>query len=267
MIRYGFLGGGKMAEGIICALLESGNAAARDILVAERVQERAKALAERYSIAVTPSIEDVARDCAFVFLAVRPQDAAEVASRTREILSPSQTLVSIVAGRQLKWLASAFACDGAIAPRIVRVMPNLALRVGEGMCAVTSADSAAADEVAAILAAAGKSIVLDEKHFDAVTALSGSGPAFFAYMLAAMAEGGEALGLDKTAARLLAEQTMFGTAKFLRTSGADLEKFIASVATKGGTTAAGMAALEQGGDFKRIVAETLAAAAKRSSEL
>ena len=127
--------------------------------------------------------------------------------------------------------------------------------------------SARANGFGGILAAAGKSIVLDEKHFDAVTALSGSGPAFFAYMLAAMAEGGEALGLDKTAARLLAEQTMFGTAKFLRTSGADLEKFIASVATKGGTTAAGMAALEQGGDFKRIVAETLAAAAKRSSEL
>ena len=124
--------------------------------------------------------------------------------------------------------------------------------------------------VAGLLAAcalgAGATVVLKEKDFDAVTALSGSGPAYFAYMEEAMAEGGVALGLKPAVARLLAEQTMYGTAKFLRESGMELKPFIDGVCTKGGTTAAGMTKLAVPA-FKKIVAKTLAAAAKRSAEL
>jgi hypothetical protein len=113
---------------------------------------------------------------------------------------------------------------------------------------------------------AGETVTLPERDFDAVTALSGSGPAYFAYMEEAMAKAGVALGLDPAVARLLAEQTMYGTAKFLRESGMDLHAFISGVCTKGGTTAAGMAKLDRP-VFKRVVAETLAAAAARSKEL
>ena len=109
-------------------------------------------------------------------------------------------------------------------------------------------------------------MLLKEKDFDAVTALSGSGPAYFAYMEEAMVEGGVKLGLKPKVARLLAEQTMYGTAKFLRESGMDLRPFIEGVCTKGGTTAAGMEKLDVP-KFKQIVAATLAAAAKRSREL
>ena len=121
-------------------------------------------------------------------------------------------------------------------------------------------------KIAKILGAAGESVILAERDFDAVTALSGSGPAYFAYMEEAMMEGGIKLGLKPEVARLLAEQTMYGTAKYLRESGADLGEFIAGVCTKGGTTAAGMVELSKP-EFKRIVADTLAAAAKRSREL
>jgi pyrroline-5-carboxylate reductase len=107
---------------------------------------------------------------------------------------------------------------------------------------------------------------LRERDFDAVTALSGSGPAYFAYMEQAMVEGGIALGLKPAVARLLAEQTMYGTAKFLHESGMDLQAFISGVCTKGGTTAAGMKHLSTPA-FKKIVAKTLAAAAQRSKEL
>ena len=117
-----------------------------------------------------------------------------------------------------------------------------------------------------ILGGAGATVVLKEKDFDAVTALSGSGPAYFAYMEEAMVEGGVRLGLKPDVARLLAEQTMFGTAKFLRESGMALRPFIEGVCTKGGTTAAGMAELDVPA-FKQIVAATLAAAARRSREL
>ena len=117
-----------------------------------------------------------------------------------------------------------------------------------------------------ILGAAGRTAILAERHFDAVTALSGSGPAFFAFMEEAMAEGGVRLGLKPAVARLLAEQTMYGTAKFLRESGMELRPFIDGVCTKGGTTASGMKKLAAPA-FKRIVADTLAAAAARSREL
>jgi pyrroline-5-carboxylate reductase len=148
-------------------------------------------------------------------------------------------------------------------------MPNLALRANAGMCAVCADPSVrkeVLDEVVAILAGAGEAVVLDERHFDAVTALSGSGPAYFAYMEEAMTEGGIKLGLDPKVARLLAEQTMYGTAKFLRESGMELRPFIDGVCTKGGTTAAGMTKLDVP-QFKSIVADTLAAAAQRSREL
>ena len=151
----------------------------------------------------------------------------------------------------------------------MRVMPNLALRAKEGMCALCPAKNATpADvrKVAKILDGAGRTVVLPEKNFDAVTALSGSGPAFFAFMEQAMAEGGRKLGLPADAARLLAEQTMLGTAAYLRQSGADLEAFISGVATPGGTTAAGMDVM-RASDFADVVAQTLAAAANRSAEL
>jgi pyrroline-5-carboxylate reductase len=121
-------------------------------------------------------------------------------------------------------------------------------------------------KVERILSSAGESVVLSERDFDAVTALSGSGPAYFAYMEEAMMEGGIKLGLKREVARLLAEQTMYGTAKYLRESQADLGEFIAGVCTKGGTTAAGMVELANP-EFKNIVAKTLAAAARRSKEL
>ena len=148
-------------------------------------------------------------------------------------------------------------------------MPNLALRAKAGMCAICAAAKTPPRDVKAverILGGAGEAIVLKERDFDAVTALSGSGPAYFAYMEEAMAEGGVALGLKPEVARLLAEQTMYGTAKFLRESGMALRPFIDGVCTKGGTTAAGMTKLDVP-DFKRIVAATLKAAADRSKEL
>ena len=153
--------------------------------------------------------------------------------------------------------------------RLIRVMPNLALRAKEGMCAICPAKNATKADVklvSSILGAAGQTVVLKEKDFDAVTALSGSGPAFFAFMEEAMAEGGVKLGLKPDVARKLAEQTMLGTAAYLRQSGADLGEFIAGVATKGGTTAAGMD-VRRASEFKDIVAATLAAAAARSAEL
>ena len=188
-----------------------------------------------------------------------------VAAEVKPLLKPTQTLVSIVAGKTLAKLRKAFGAK----VKLIRVMPNLALRANAGMCAICAAPNAKPADVKLvqkILGGAGETVVLKEKDFDAVTALSGSGPAYFAYMEEAMTEGGIKLGLKPEVARLLAEQTMYGTAKFLRESGMALRPFIEGVCTKGGTTAAGMVKMDVPA-FKQIVADTLAAAAARSAEL
>lgn len=259
-IRIGFFGAGKMAEGILCAVEDKSS-----VIMAEKVPARAEELKTKYPVAVTDDLKEVAKSAKIVFLSVKPQDVAAVAAEVKPLLKSTQILVSIVAGKTLSGLRRAFGPK----VRLVRVMPNLALRANAGMCAICAASNAKKSDVAAverILGGAGATAVLKEKDFDAVTALSGSGPAYFAYMEEAMAEAGVKLGLKPDVARLLAEQTMYGTAKFLRESGMPLKPFIDGVCTKGGTTAAGMEKLAAS-DFKDVVAMTLAAAAKRSKEL
>ena len=259
-MKIGFFGAGKMAEGILSAIADK-----KGVVMAEKVPARAAELGKKYGVKTTADLKEVAKAADLIFLAVRPQDVESVAADVKPLLTAEKTVVSIVAGKTLAKLRKAF---GAKA-RLVRVMPNLALRAKAGMCAICPAAKTPAKvvkAVEAILGGAGATVVLKEKDFDAVTALSGSGPAYFAYMEEAMAEGGVALGLKPAVARLLAEQTMYGTAKFLRESGMELKPFIDGVCTKGGTTAAGMAKLANP-QFKKIVAATLAAAAARSKEL
>ena len=259
-MKIGFFGAGKMAEGILSAIPEKCG-----VIMAEKVPARAKELKRKYGVEMTDDLKVVAKVADLIFLAVRPQDVDTVAAEVKPLLGAKTTVVSIVAGKTLAKLRAAFGTK----VRLIRVMPNLALRAKAGMCAICpgpKAPKAAVEAVETILGGAGATAILKEKAFDAVTALSGSGPAYFAYMEEAMAEGGVKLGLKPDVARLLAEQTMYGTAKFLRESGMELRPFIDGVCTKGGTTAAGMVKLAKP-QFKRIVAETLAAAAKRSAEL
>ena len=261
----GFFGAGKMAEGILAAASLAKGFDPQSVLMAERLPARAKELAKKYKVRTTADAKEVAACAKTIFLAVRPQDVTALAAEVKPLLTAKTLVVSIAAGKSLATLRKMLGRD----VRLVRVMPNLALRAKEGMCAICPAANATAADVklvAKILNGAGRTVVLKEKHFDAVTALSGSGPAFFAYMEEAMALGGEALGLPADAARLLAEQTMLGTAAFLRQSQMDLAEFIAGVATPGGTTAAGMDVM-RASDFRKVVAATLKAAADRSAEL
>ena len=252
--KIGFFGAGKMAEGILSAIKNK-----REVLMGEKVSARAEDLKKKYGVAVTASLKEVAENCETIFLAVRPQEVGTVAGEVKGRLCAKQTLVSIVAGKKLSSLKKEFGAK----VKLIRVMPNLALRAGAGMCAITDSN----EIVEKILGAAGEVVVLKEKDFDAVTALSGSGPAYFAYMQQTMTEGGIALGLKPSVARLLSAQTMYGTARFLKQSGMELGAFIDGVCTKGGTTAAGMSELAKRGTFRRVVAKTLAAAARRSREL
>ncbi|HNX35023.1 MAG TPA: pyrroline-5-carboxylate reductase [Kiritimatiellia bacterium] len=264
-MTVGFLGAGKMAEAILSSMVETGLCEPWEVVACDKAGERRAYIEKQYGVVVSDDVAQTVKTCKVLVLAVKPQDLDALLAGVKGRLTEKHLLVSIVAGKTLATLKKAAGAK----PRLVRVMPNLALMVQEGMSAYCAAKNAkAADKklVAQIFGGAGAAIELPEKHFDAVTALSGSGPAFFAYALQAMIEGAAALKLPKDAARFLAEQTLIGTGIYLQNTGRDIAEFIQAVTSPKGTTAAGMAVLEKS-SVKAAYAKTLAAAAARSAEL
>jgi pyrroline-5-carboxylate reductase len=254
-----------MAEAILSSMVQGGLCNAWDILACDKAEERRTWMSKQYGVVATDDVAETVKACKVLIIAVKPQDFDALLDSVKNLLTEKHLVISIAAGKTLAALKKAAGAK----PRFVRVMPNLALMVREGMSAYCPAKNAkAADKkrVAQIFGGAGAVLELSEKHFDAVTALSGSGPAFFTYVMQAMIEGGIALGLPKDAARLLAEQTMVGTGIYLQDTGCDIAGFIKAVSSAKGTTAAGMAVLEKSA-VKTALAKTLAAAAKRSAEL
>lgn len=263
MYKIGFVGCGKMGGALLDAFIKGG-VDANDVLVCDAREETLAPYRKRH-IAVTDSPADVAASSRTIFVAVKPQDFDAAVSSMAHRLGPSKLLVSIAAGKTLSRIRE-LAGEG---PRLVRVMPNLPALVGAGMIAYApdaSAKPADVKLVARLLSSAGMAIKLEERHFDAVTALSGSGPAFFAYLMTALAEAGEALGLPADAAALLSHETMLGTALYLKTTGQDPAAFIKAVCSPKGTTEAGMKVLSAS-SVASVLKKTIAAAARRSAEL
>lgn len=264
-MTIGFLGSGKMAEAILAALLREDGAKACDLTACDVAPDRLRTLRKRYRVPVTESPEELLQRCDVVVLAVKPQDLDALLRRIAPAVLKRHLLISIAAGKTLAGMQEIVG-DGA---RLVRVMPNLGLMVGAGMsayCLGTAARAVDGRTARKILGAAGRVVELAEAHFDAVTALSGSGPAFFAYAMQALADGAVAQGLPTATARELAAQTMFGAAKVLIETAQDPETFIRAVASPKGTTAAGLAVLEKSA-LRGILARTVRAAARRSAEL
>lgn len=254
-----------MAEAIVASLAQTGLCNPWDVMACDKSQERRTLMAEQYGVVVTEDAIQTVKTCKVLVLAVKPQDLDALLGEVKKHLTDKHLLISIAAGKTLATLKKAAGSK----PRLVRVMPNLALMVQEGMsvyCAAKNAKAADKKLVAQIFGSAGSVLELAERHFDAVTALSGSGPAFFAYVMQAMIEGAVALKLPKEAARLLAEQTLVGTGIYLQNTGRDTAEFIRAVASPKGTTAAGLAVLEASA-VKAALGKTLAAAAARSAEL
>jgi len=263
-MKIGFLGAGKMAEAILSSVIQGG-CEPWEVMACDKSEERRKLMEKQYQVIVTDDPALAVKSCKVLVLAVKPQDFDALLTGIKDKLTEKHLLISIAAGKTL----AAIKKVAGSRPRVVRVMPNLALMVQEGMsvyCPAKNAKPADKRLVAQIFGGAGSALELPEKHFDAVTALSGSGPAFFAYALQAMIAGGVALKLPKDAARLLAEQTLIGTGIYLQKTGRDIAEFIQAVTSPKGTTAAGMAVLEKS-TVKAAYAKTLAAAAARSAEL
>ncbi|MBF0317979.1 MAG: pyrroline-5-carboxylate reductase [Nitrospirae bacterium] len=256
----GFIGGGNMAEAILKGMSARGM---RDVFVSEPRQDRRQQLTQLYGINTTDDNLELIKACDMIIVAIKPQVITALAEQTTDVGFANKVVISIMAGINLSYLGKVF--RGA---SVVRVMPNTPALEQEGMSVVSVNDSVAEDvlsQVTGILDCIGKTLVLPEALMDAVTAVSGSGPAFIAYFLDSMIEAGERLGLVHDTAVMLAVQTLVGTSKLL-SSGISPVTLIKMVASPGGTTEAGLNVLNDSG-IKGIVWQTLTAASERSAEL
>jgi pyrroline-5-carboxylate reductase len=262
-MKIAFIGGGKMAEAILAALVESGASEAGNICVADVSVDRRSHIESTYGVSVSEDNARAASQAEIVILAVKPQQLGEVLAGLSD-LAEGKLFISIAAGKLLSGIAAALGSRN-----IVRVMPNIAALASASMN-VFCADAEVSDEdkahVATMLSSFGEVLELPEEQFDAITALSGSGPAFFTYMLKAMAEGAEALGLSAEAAEKLAIQTFLGTARLLAEGHFEADALIQAVSSAKGTTVAGMDVLSRS-SLPADIAQTLEAAAARSREL
>ena len=259
-MNIGFIGGGNMAEALIKGMTSQGM---KDIIVSEPKQARRQYLNETYGTAVTGSNRDVINTSEIIILAVKPQNMKEVITDIGPAVTEDKTVVSIAAGIKLDYLTAKLNTK-----RIVRVMPNTPALVQEGMSVMSLCEcfsDNAISVVREILMSIGKIITLPEKYMDAVTAVSGSGPAFIAFFVEAMIDSAVKLGLGNDDAHTLAVQTVIGTAKLLDT-GMSPSKLREMVTSPGGTTAAGLDAFLDKGLFD-IVLTSMTAARDRSDEL
>ncbi len=263
MGRIAILGGGVMGETLLTTLVAAGQEPS-NIVVAEKSVERAAALREAHGVEVTDSRAAVS-DADLVLIVVKPQDVADLLADVADAVRPGAILASFAAGVRTDRIEAAVAAGTPV----VRIMPNTPAVVGEGMFGASPGVACTEEHIALLgrlLAAGGRFVVVDEKLQDALTAVSGSGPAYVFYLAEAMIAGGIEAGLDATTARELTNQTIVGAAKLLSGSDEDAAELRRRVTSPNGTTAAAIAVFDDR-EVKGAIAEGIVAAAQRSAEL
>lgn len=259
----GFIGGGNMAEALIKGLKTSKPLIADGIIVSEPRSERREYLGLTYGVNTTSDNKMVASSADIIILAVKPQNMEDVLLEISDAITDEKTVVSIAAGIPLSYLQSRLKTS-----RLIRVMPNTPALVLEGMSVISLCSCLPMTVVAPvrdIFMSVGKVLTLPERYMDAVTALSGSGPAFIAFFVESLIAAGEKMGIDSNNASELAIQTLIGTSRLIE-SGMTPKKLREMVTSPGGTTAAGLKTFDEK-RLQNIIIEALEAALKRAEEL
>jgi pyrroline-5-carboxylate reductase len=266
--NLGFIGGGRMGEALIQGILKSGIITAKNILVTDPAAERRAYLTESFGVKTFDSDEgvNVWSACTTVILAVKPQIMKDVLLAAKNNIHDSHLLISIAAGIKSSFIdAHLSGCNC----RIIRVMPNTPAFVLEAVSALSAGPRTTQEDMdvaVTIFDSIGKTVILDEKYFDAVTGLSGSGPAYVFTFIEALIDGGLKVGLNRPDAELLAMQTVLGSVKLAMSSKEHPAQLRAMVTSPGGTTVAGLHKLETAG-FNGIIMDAIVAATERSKEL
>jgi pyrroline-5-carboxylate reductase len=263
--RIGFVGGGNMAEALIRGLLAAKLTAPGDILVSDVREDRLAQLTDTYGVRTTTSNAEVAGQTDIILLAVKPQIMGQVLDGLADVVTEGQLIISIAAG--VTTMAIAEKLRGPV--RVIRVMPNTPALVLEGASALTRGSQATSDDLEVarhLFRAVGKVVVVDESLMDAITGLSGSGPAYIFLIIDALSDAGVKVGLSRDIAQLLAAQTVLGSARMLLETKKHPGELKDMVTSPGGTAIAGLHTLEQGG-LRTTLINAVEAATKRSREL
>ncbi len=259
-MKIGFIGGGAMAEALVSGMLAHKAAQPQDIFVSDHKEARCAYLRDTYGISAAVGSASFASSVDTLFLAIKPQVAEKAMQEAAAAIGQDTCVVSIVAGLVLEALEKFFPTQP-----VVRVMPNTPMAVGEGMSAYalgSHASEAVGQSVSRLLAAAGQVVEVKESMMDAVTGLSGSGPAYAFLMIDALSDGGVAAGLPRKAAIQLAAQTLLGAAKMVLATGKHPDELRDQVTSPAGTTIEGVRIMEQKGVRGALIDAVLASAEK-----
>jgi pyrroline-5-carboxylate reductase len=263
--RIGFVGAGNMAEALVRGLVRGGHVGADRVTASGPRLERLDELVRDYGISVSRDNRVIARGAEIVVLSVKPQILDRVLLEVSGDLKPGTLVVSIAAGVDCATIETAV----GDAVRVVRAMPNMPALVGAGATAIAPGARSTPEDlviVRALFDAVGISVTLEEHHLDAVTGLSGSGPAYIFLILEALADAGVKVGLSRRNAQRLAAQTVMGSAKLLLDTDEHPGKLKDMVTSPGGTAIAGLHTLEQGG-LRTTLINAVETATKRAREL
>ena len=262
--KIAFLGGGNMAEALIKGMLSAGVAESRQMVVTDASQARLDYL-KKYNVNPLKSNQEAVQQADIVLLCVKPQVMDAVLAEIAAAAGPGKLVISIAAGITIERMEKALPAR----PRVIRVMPNTPALVLSGAAGLAKGSSATDQDMALaleIFSAVGRAVVVEEKLMDAVTGLSGSGPAFVFTVIEALSDAGVKVGIPRPLALELAAQTVFGSAKMVLETKEHPAKLRDMVTSPGGTTIAGMHELEKG-KLRAVLMSAVEAATRRSREL
>ncbi|HET6370813.1 MAG TPA: pyrroline-5-carboxylate reductase [Nitrospiria bacterium] len=263
--RIAFVGAGNMVEAIIKGILSAGLYKKEEILASDASQERIGVIKERYGVRTTLKNTEAVSHADLIILGVKPLVVDPILKEIREEMKPEKLLVSVVAGTPIGRILAGLDKEA----KVIRAMPNTPALVREGATALAPGMGVSPQELAmtvSVFNSIGRTIVLEERYLDAVTGLSGSGPAFVFVVIEALADGGVKMGLTREVALSLAAQTVLGSARMILETQEHPGKLKDMVASPGGTTIAGLHRLEEAGLRAAMIA-AVEAATKRSEEL
>jgi len=262
--KIGIIGIGNMGEAILKSILKN-NIKRHDILLSETKKERADFIEKTYDIKIAERLDELVKLSKYIIVAIKPQDSKTLLNDMSQSITDKKVIISIMAGVTISNIIDAIGKS----VKVVRVMPNICVKVGEGIMGLTCnnmVEGHELDDVRRIFAPLGKTIEINEELMNAITAMGGSGPAFFLLFLEAMIDAGVKMGIPRDKSRLISIQVVKGTLRMLEEEGLHPTVLKEMVVSPGGTTISGLAHLEEKA-FKGNIIKAVEKATKRAKEL
>ena len=267
--KLGFIGGGNMTEALLKGLLTSSSVGPKDVLVSDLLSDRLEYLNKEYKVKITDDSRKLVQKSDILILAVKPQVVGKVLESFSDVVDKHKIIISVAAGISINFIEDILDREGKNKISVIRTMPNTPALVQEGATAICGGGHSSKLDIKIahhIFKAIGQTVAIEETHMDAVTGLSGSGPAYIFMIIEALSDAGVKVGLSREVSNILTIQTILGSAKLARDGGKHPGELKDMVTSPGGTTISGLHMLEEGG-VRTALMNAVEKATQRSREL